>query len=66
MREDRIKVAVEFLKGNQEKTNISHEDQKKFLESHLTEDEITEAFKRFEDHKKSGNQTITTSDAQIA
>ena len=51
MREDRIKVAVEFLKGNQEKSNISLEDQKKFLESHLTEDEITEAFKRFENSK---------------
>ena len=62
MREDRIKVAVEFLKGNQEKSNISLEEQKKFLESHLTEDEITEAFKRFENHKKSGNQTTIASD----
>ena len=63
MREDRIKVAVEFLKGNQEKSNISLEEQKKFLESHLTEDEITEAFKRFENHKKSVNQTTIASDA---
>ena len=55
MREDRIKVAVEFLKGNQEKSNISLEEQKKFLESHLTEEEITEAFKKFENYKKSGN-----------
>lgn len=45
MREEQIKKGVEFVLSMRDR-NVPLEEQKKFLESKLTEEEITEAFKR--------------------
>ena len=50
MREESIQQGINFIKSIEGK-NISYEEQKKFLESKLSEEEIAEVFKRITNEK---------------
>ena len=59
MREDKIEQGITFVKNMQKDKNVtSVEEQKKFLKDKLTEDEISEVFKRIQE--KDGKNAIET------
>ena len=60
MNEDKIKQGITFLNGIKGK-NISLDEQKKFLESKLTAEEIAEVYKRVGQETLSSTPSNTTS-----
>ena len=65
MIEDKILQGVSFLEGIKGK-NISLEEQKKFLESKLTEEEIAEVYKRVGQQTVSGDKAVNKAQERIA
>ena len=65
MIEDKILQGVSFLEGIKGK-NISLEEQKKFLESKLTEEEIAEVYKRVGQQTVSGDKVVNKAQERIA